>query len=216
MRQTAPRTQPPSIAAWLVELFASADHAENLLGDLTEEFSDIALKLGVASARRWYWRQSMKTIAHLSGAAFRTERWSLVGVVTLGFLLHWLFVALPAQVIVAILHAQRPYSNLHYDLYVWLVTWGIPIERIVEMTLVGCFVAMVAKGREIIATIALIAILAGILGLNLFVHNRDLPPPMRIPWTRLLGNFPNWLATLLGGILTRTIRSVLPRQLSKP
>src|SRR2546429_4997347 len=73
MRRPAPHTRPPSIAARLVSLFGSADQAESILGDLEEEFSDIASKSAAASARRWYWRQSLKTIAQLAGAGVRNR-----------------------------------------------------------------------------------------------------------------------------------------------
>src|SRR2546429_5624194 len=75
MRRPAPHTRPPSIAARLVSLFGSADQAESILGDLEEEFSDIASKSAAASARRWHWRQSLKTIAQLAGAAVRNAPW---------------------------------------------------------------------------------------------------------------------------------------------
>lgn len=65
--------QPPRIAAWLVDLFTPVKQAESIPGDLLEEFLDLTSKLGVARARRWYWRQSLKTIAHLIG----TEGWLL-------------------------------------------------------------------------------------------------------------------------------------------
>jgi hypothetical protein len=42
MKQTGPRTRPPHLATWLVELFASVGQAESILGDLHEEFSEIA------------------------------------------------------------------------------------------------------------------------------------------------------------------------------
>src|SRR5215469_405524 len=145
MRNLSNPARPPRLAAWLVELFASADQAEPLLGDLREEFSDSARKSGVVFARRWYWRQAAKTIARLAGAGLTAARWSLLGVALLGFLLPWLSVELPARLIVAILRTQRPYSNRHYDFYVWLLTWGFLIARIAEMTLVGCIVATMAR-----------------------------------------------------------------------
>jgi hypothetical protein len=37
------------------------------LGDLLEEYSYLAPKSGVTFARRWYRRQTVKTIAHLFG-----------------------------------------------------------------------------------------------------------------------------------------------------
>lgn len=39
--------RPARLAAWLVELFASAEQAESILGDLHEEFSDVASKSGM-------------------------------------------------------------------------------------------------------------------------------------------------------------------------
>jgi hypothetical protein len=216
MRQTEPRTRPPRLAAWFVELSASAEQSESILGDLAEEFSDVASKSGVVSARRWYWRQSVKTIFHLAGAAFRSAPWSLAGIVLMGFLLKWFIARLPEQLIVAILHTQRPYSNLHYDLYVWLVTWGILILRVVQMTLIGCIVATVAKGKEIVAPVVLIIVSLVVVGSNFLLHILDLPPQIAIPWTFLLPNFANWMGILTGGILVRQIRSASLRRDATP
>jgi hypothetical protein len=210
--------RPPRVAAWLVDLFASADHAESLLGDLSEEFSDIASKSGVVCARRWYWRQAAKTIAHLAGVGFRLAPWSLTGAVLLSFALRWFDSSLPERTIITILRAQRPYSDLHYDLYVWLVTWGIPIAGVVEMTLIGCVVAAVAKGREIVATVVLGMVSSAVMvGLLFFLRTLELPRPIPIPWNfLLLRNFENWMGFVLGGILIRKIRSASVRQHSTP
>lgn len=206
MRQTARHTQPPSIAAWLVELFASADHAETLLGDLSEGFSDIALKSGVLSARGWYWRQSTKTIFHLAGVAFRKAPWSIAGAVFLGFVLRRLGFSL----LVAVVRMQRPYANLHFG----LMTADILIARLLEMTFIGCIVAAVAKRREIIATIVLITASATVFGFVAFLFMRNLPSQM--PWIFLLRNFENWIAILLGSILVRVLRSASQRQHPTP
>jgi len=216
MRYATPSPQPPFLAAWLVSLFGSSLQAESLLGDLAEEFSDVASKSGVASARRWYLRQSLKTIAHLAGSPFRTAPWSLAGVVLLGFLLRWFSAAFPERVVIAILRAQRPYSNLHYDFYVWLVTWGIPIVRVVEMTLTGCIIAAIARGKEMAATITVVGISVVIVGWNFFLVTRNLPPQIPLPWGSLLGSLANWVATLLGAVIIREIRSLSLRLHSTP
>jgi hypothetical protein len=44
--------QPPRLAVWLVNLFTPYEQAESIPGDLFEEFSAVAPKSGVASARR--------------------------------------------------------------------------------------------------------------------------------------------------------------------
>jgi hypothetical protein len=54
--------RPPPLAAWLVDLFIPGKHAESIPGDLLEEFSEIASRSALTYARRWYWRQSIKTI----------------------------------------------------------------------------------------------------------------------------------------------------------
>jgi hypothetical protein len=79
--------QPPFLATWLLELFAPEEHTESIAGDLLEEFSSLQAKSGVASARRWYWRQSTKTVVRLIGNGFRIAPWSIIGVVLGGFLL---------------------------------------------------------------------------------------------------------------------------------
>jgi hypothetical protein len=46
--------QPPGLAVWLVNLFTLPGTAEAIMGDLLEEFSEIAHRAGVVFARRWY------------------------------------------------------------------------------------------------------------------------------------------------------------------
>ena len=67
---------PPWVASWLVDLFTPIGQTETIQGDLLEEFSEVASKSGVASARRWYWRQSVKSVAHLIGTGFRAAPWT--------------------------------------------------------------------------------------------------------------------------------------------
>ena len=122
MTKPEPRPGPPWLAAWLVELFASTKQAESILGDLQEEFSDLASKSGIRFARRWYRRQSVKTVLHLAGDGFRRARWSLAGAVLLGFALRGASFTLPDRVVTAILRTQKPYSNLHVEASMRLVT----------------------------------------------------------------------------------------------
>ena len=71
----APFVRPPRMAVWLVDLFTPNKQSESIPGDLLEEFSELASKSGVASARRWYWRQSVKTVAHLIATGFLVAPW---------------------------------------------------------------------------------------------------------------------------------------------
>lgn len=73
MTQASPR--PPRLAVWLIELFVPDEQASSVLGDLLEEFSDVATKSSVGNAQRWYWRQTLPTVLHLLGSGFRAAPW---------------------------------------------------------------------------------------------------------------------------------------------
>ncbi len=48
----------------LVNLF-TVPQDDSIVGDLFEEFRNLASRSGLASPRRWYWRQAVKTVASL-------------------------------------------------------------------------------------------------------------------------------------------------------
>jgi putative ABC transport system permease protein len=62
--------RPPRLASWLIERVVPADARDAAIGDLDEEFQDAMVpRLGVARARRWYWRQAFSL-----ARAFATNR----------------------------------------------------------------------------------------------------------------------------------------------
>jgi len=85
MRSDTPGLRPPFIASRLIGLFTSGWHDDAISGDLLEEFSDVASKSGLAYARRWYWRQSIKTIWNLIVAGSRTAPWLIPSTVIGGY-----------------------------------------------------------------------------------------------------------------------------------
>jgi hypothetical protein len=91
MMSQARFVRPPRIALWLVDLFTPSEQAESIPGDLLEEFLELALKSGDAFARRWYWRQSVKTVAHLIATGFLVVPWLIAGTAVGGLLLCWVF-----------------------------------------------------------------------------------------------------------------------------
>src|SRR4051812_18540864 len=67
--------RPPVAAeALLTSLGARADFREPLLGDLAERFALRVERDGTASARRWYWREAVRTMPHLLGDWARSLR----------------------------------------------------------------------------------------------------------------------------------------------
>ena len=162
MSFNTPGLRPPFLATWLIELFDSDWQAEAISGDLLEEFSGLAAKSGVAYARRWYWRQSMKTVVDLMGAGFRTAPWLIAGTVIGGYLLLWWSFAysLPETLIVAVLDLRRhhviPYYTQHeMNAHVFWLNTGTLIGSLLVSLFVGCIVAVAAKAREMVATLTL-------------------------------------------------------------
>jgi len=59
---TAVNVTPPRGAIRLIEWRFSAEDAEAIIGDLTEEFDARRAKNGGGSARRWFWRQAVGSL----------------------------------------------------------------------------------------------------------------------------------------------------------
>jgi hypothetical protein len=79
--------QPPRAAAWLVELFASPQEADGLLGDLAEEFSAVMARDGETEARRHYRRHAWHTIRDLAVVQWRTRPWWSAAIAATGLIL---------------------------------------------------------------------------------------------------------------------------------
>jgi hypothetical protein len=202
--------QPPRFAVWLVNLFTPYEQAESIPGDLLEEFSELALKSDGAFARRWYWRQSVKTIGHLIGCGFRSAPWRIAGAVLLGRLLLPFGFILPEKIIVAVLRVFPVYPNYDHKnvvaLWMFWVPLAIDIGWVIAPIIIGCIVAVVAKGREMISTMTLgFSFLA--LRLVAIIVNR----PGRI-LTRPDILFGLIAAFAIGGVIVREIRSALSRR----
>src|SRR3984885_9190688 len=146
--------QPPRFGVWLVTLFALDDEAESILGDLLEEFSLLASKLGVPFARRWYWRQTLKTVLQLAVLGFRTAPWLTTAAVAGGFFLRKLVAPWVEPPIFAVLEKYHVYEH-HFSMYMFFASTGIDIGHLITFLLIGFMVALVARGREMMATMTL-------------------------------------------------------------
>ncbi len=219
MRQT-PAARPPLIAAWLIELVTPHEQAESIPGDLLEEFSELASKSGLASARRWYWRQSVKTIAHLAGAGFRVAPWSIAGAVVMGYLLRWFSAGLPEQVIVGVLHFRRHHVTPYYtwpqaQTYLLWLNSGIWIGHLLLSLFIGCFVAVVARGSEMVAATAL-GLLCGVMnGVGFLVLVARHSPENAYLAPFLVHQFASSIMIVIGGVIVRESRSAMARRTSR-
>jgi hypothetical protein len=204
--------RPPRIASWLVDLFTPSEQAESIAGDLLEEFSEVASKSGIASARRWYWRQSVESIAHLIGTGFRVAPWTIAGAVVVGFLLRRFGSGLTEHAIEAYFNWYPIFAHHHWHVYVFCVTHGILIGSLIESMLIGCIVAMAAKGREMVATMTLTVLLAALNGVNLVQLARHWPEVHRFLLPILGFILGDSIMIVAGGGIVRKSRSTAGRR----
>ena len=144
--------QPPRIAVWLIELFASDAQIEPVQGDLLEDFSLIASRSGIPAARRWYWKQSLKTSLQLFRSGFRSAP-GLIAVTTIGaYFFLWATQWLPARLVIDVFDHYPGFFDAHF--YCWLLClhYGGPIVSWIVAILLGCLIGVVANGKEIVAT----------------------------------------------------------------
>jgi hypothetical protein len=202
--------QPPRIASWLIDLSATPEKAESILGDLLEESSDLASKSGAASARRWYWWQSLRTIAHLFGAEFRGGPPWAIGSVLVGFFfmnsffvgfLEWATLANCGQNVFAC-------SQLPAD-FVWMKNELLRLDLVLSLS-IGCIVSAAAKGREMVTAITL-GLILGVWSTVLFLvwsasHHYVL---LLLP---LLMTFAASILMVLSGGIVRQVRMASARQ----
>lgn len=197
-----PGMQPPRVAVWLIGLFTSDQEAEAVPGDLLEEFSYLAARSGVVVARRWYRRQAAKTITHLAGAAFRSAPWTMAAAIVGGFLLHGFLSGLPDKFLSAVTDRYLRFWSAHFQAYTWVLD-GVGIAHLMASLLVGCMVAWAAKGREMVATMALALVFCGMFAAALvWVATRR---PIDVAW--LLWACSGPFAIVMGGLIVRTRRS---------
>ena len=205
---------PPRIATWLLDLFVPPQEAESILGDLLEEFSDVASRSGERSARRWYWRQTIKTVPRLAGSAVRTAPWLTSSAVAGGFLLRKLTAPLVGRAIFDVLERYQNYFEYHFAAYIFFASTGIDICHLIALLLIGFVVAQVARRNEVTATLAL-ALIYGAMAVagTAYVVNKtgSVEPLWRLRWY-----FADSFAIVVSGVLVRMHRlAAASRQPSK-
>ncbi len=211
----ASSVQPPRVAVWLLDLFTPYEQTESIPGDLLEEFSAVASRSGVAYARRWYWRQSVRTILHVVRSGFRVAPWSIAGVVLGGILLVQVGHAFAEWTIRTgiekfVNHRVLPFHLLsHPALLSRLVNIGMYLCRLTVSMLIGCIIALACKSGEMLATIivSLVCSIQAVTGFWTFFHHWKGSPPQRaiLPLI-LLYWFGGLFAMVIGGGIVRKYR----------
>jgi len=212
----ADSVQPPRLAVWFVTLFAPAERAESICGDLLEEFSQLATQSGVASARRWFWRQTVRTVVHLVVAGIRGAPLMHAATAVTGFFLLVLGLRFVVPAVEALLEAFHVYEYLAEiagdvasvevgaEYFSWIMS-GALIGRLLLGTLVGGLVTVATKGRSLTAAIAL-GLLVSALGIanSLLLLANTHSIRIGFFWT-VPTVFVHSIAVVLGGVLVRTL-----------
>ena len=144
---------PPRLATWLVDLFASAREADVILGDLHEEFTAVFARDGRTQARRWYWRQSMRTIAHLAVGPFRGKPWPTFGIGVAGLALTWPLFWATSFASRAIVVRYPVYDYVSAQLF-----WEI--NSLLPSFIAGWVIARVARNRPMTAALSIVLAMA--------------------------------------------------------
>ena len=141
---------PPRIAEWLVSLVATPEQTATILGDLLEEFSSILSRSGAASARRWYWRQSALTIAHLVKDQVRRAPLDTAAIAIGGFLLY-VFAERTIHTAAKLLVTRSQVYSFIDGVTFWRMLEAA--ERYVVPVAIAWTVARIARGREVMAVL---------------------------------------------------------------
>jgi hypothetical protein len=197
----------PHITAWLVGLFVPPEEAEAIVGDFCEEYSFIASKSGTGFARAWYLRQSLRTVLELAIASFRAAPWLTCFAVAAGFLLRKLLAPLIELAIFSALDKFHVYQN-HFGAYVFFAFTFIDIAHLISFLFIGFIVALVARGREMVATMSLgMIFIAMALAASLVFVIRTGEDALLF---RLAWYFADSFAIMIAGVLVRFQRSAAP------
>jgi hypothetical protein len=194
---------PPRIVTWLVQLFASPQEVEGVLGDLMEEFSASVLDYGHKEACRRYRRQAWRTIRDLALSPLRERPSSSTTITASG-------VALTAGIGLAGL------------IMIWPISWGLnEMARVIvtrypvtfyipapalrgKIDLLGLLisgamvtaVARVVRVRAMSAALAMVAVMAIEIAIDRPLMMWLYGPPFAAPFA-----FGSWFVRWARGVL---------------
>jgi hypothetical protein len=119
-------------------------------------------------------------------------------------LLRGLIGRLPERAIFAVVERYRIYEH-HFEIYRFLASTGIDIGQLITFAFVGIVVALLAKEREMAATIAL-ALIFGAMSVFAAVFIVTTTGDYASLW-RLSWYFADSFAIVIGGAIVRVRRS---------
>src|SRR5260370_34508118 len=212
--------RPPCVPSGLSGLFTHVDRAQSTLGALQREYTGITSRLGVVNARRWYWRQSAKTVAHLIGNQFCISPWLIATTVLGGFVLNGVGSKFTADAIVGLFFLDRHHLTPYYapselNAHIFWMEISLSIGTAVMSLIAGCVVAIAAKEKEVAATTTL-GFLITLVEVGIAVSEAKHVDADAFALLRLhhyqAQLFARALLIAMGGIIVRETRAAISRQ----
>jgi hypothetical protein len=208
---------PSRLAVWLIVLFGPGQQGQAVLGDLLEEYSLLRKKQGVPAANRWFWAQTLRTIAYLIGSEFRSAPLTITAAAIGGFFLRWYVSrSLNPTITTAVDALLHRYHVYELDPHAYIF-WSIHImyaERFLVNLFIGFVLGMALKEREMAGTIAL-AVLGDLLAIQSMLTATARTANTGYLWT-LPWSFAFSVAVVAGGAIVRTRRSQAGSVTGKP
>ena len=109
---------------------------------------------------------------------------------------------LPDKLLSAVTDRYLMFWSTHFKAYLWVLD-GMAVAHLTGSMFVGCMVGLLAKGREMVATMTLALVLCALSGAALVwvaMHQ-----PVDVAW--VLWSCADPLAIVIGGAIVRTHRS---------
>jgi hypothetical protein len=198
---------PPAMAAWCVELCASADEADAILGDLEEQFRAVLARDGVSAARRSYSRQARRTVRDLAVAPWPRLLATGIGGLAIGWLMFWTLGAAAR----ALVTTFQVYSIIPAAIFWGSIQFVGPLLTGIAVTVLARLIGI----RPLSIAVSMMVLLAVIFALDVPIMTWLYGPPQRgsLPFSALLTRWAYGVA-LFGGVLL--IGSVIGRKLPLP
>lgn len=111
---------------------------------------------------------------------------------------------LPHKLLSAVTDKYLFYWSAHFQTYLWMLK-GMLIAHILLSIFVGCMVALMAKGREMVATMTVVLVPFALIGTAwVWVATHGV---MGVAW--MLSSCADPCAVVLGGAIVRMLRSAV-------
>jgi hypothetical protein len=210
---------PPRFAETvLTSLGATPEYRDAVVGDLAEELAWRATLDGPAEARRWYYREALRSIPHLLGNGARSMRWGSVRRVTGIALSAWAIstITLGVSFVIVLSTISRFWPDVGVIFRSGSLTLTAPtllaIAASISGSVFGGYVAAWLDRETPLVSAATLGLTLALLDVAVAAAYRQVGyPPL---WTIVVTTLPRLAYAMAGGLLQLRARSRSPDTVS--